>query len=271
MPRLPRRFARWLAAIVAALAALGGYAAVDGPNPLDALLAASGFSEATDTRSPEQANNGIAQLGEADLSWSANDYPDYYRVLGTAQDVDEGANPGIAYGDLDALGRATWAGGWITGEMRAAVRAQDRNGAPDPADPVGWPRINPEVSIEGIDGRRTYHGRLWNRSHLVAWSLGGSMEAANIVPGTRTQNIGDNVSPGGMGYAEDLARTWLDQNPQGMLWYAATPIYQGDETIPRAVVVDIRTDDGSIDERVLVYNTANGWDIDYATGDVQAA
>lgn len=60
MPRLPRRFARWLAAIVAALAALGGYATVDGPNPLDALLAASGFSEATDTRSPEQANNGIA-------------------------------------------------------------------------------------------------------------------------------------------------------------------------------------------------------------------
>lgn len=36
------------------------------------------------------------------------------------------------------------------------------------------------------------------------------------------------------------------------------------------MVVDIRTDDGSIDERVLVYNTANGWDIDYATGDVQA-
>ena len=49
MPRLPRRFARWIAAMVAVLAALSGYAAVDGPSPLGALLAASGFSETTDT------------------------------------------------------------------------------------------------------------------------------------------------------------------------------------------------------------------------------
>lgn len=260
MPRTPRRIGRWFAAVVAAITLMGGYA-VTGANPFDAPARTSG------TGTAHVAAN--VQLTDADLAWSGADYPDYYRVLGAAQDVDDEARAGIRYSDLDRYGRATGAGGWITGAMRAEARGRDRDDAPDPADPAGWPQRNPEATIPGTDGRRTYHGRLWNRSHLIAWSLGGSMDAENIVPGTRTQNVGDNVRPGGMAYTEALARDWLDAHPNGMLWYAATPIYQGSELIPRAVVVDIQTDDGSISERVLVYNAANDWTIDYATGDAQ--
>lgn len=193
--------------------------------------------------------------------------PDYYAVDGPAQGVDLDAD-GIAYGDLDAHGRATGAGGVITGAMRAEARSRDRDRAPEMPDPAGWPRPNPRVEIKGTQGRRDYHGYLWNRSHLVAWSLGGDMGARNLVTGTRTQNVGDNTAshPGGMAYTETLARDWLDAHPDGRLYYRATPVYEGDESIPRTVTVDVKSDDGTIDAHVTVYNAANGFMIDYATG-----
>lgn len=265
MPRIPRRIGRWLATVIAALALMGGYA-VSGANPFDTLLPGTNTPGTSTDGAPAYSVPADGLPSTEDLVWSASNYPDYYRVLGAAQNVDDTADAGIRYGNLDRYGRATGAGGWITSAMRAEARGRDRDNASDPADPAGWPQRNPKVSIPGTNGRRTYHGRLWNRSHLVAWSLGGSMDAENIVPGTRTQNVGDNVHPGGMAYTEELARTWLDEHPNGKLWYAATPIYQGSEPIPRAVVVDIQTDDKSINKRVLVYNAANGWTINYATG-----
>lgn len=218
----------------------------------------------------EDVNNTIGDGSTVDQliqNFTVEQYPDYYTVLGTATSGDENAADSITYGDLDSLGRATGACGWITGEMRSERAAMDRDDAPDMEDPAGWPDHNEKVEIKGVNGRRDYHGYLWNRSHLLAWSLGGDMDAHNLVAGTRTQNVGDNATPGGMAYPETLARDWLDQNPDGRLWYAAVPLYYGDELIPRAVIVDIKTDDSSIDEKILVFNNANGFTIDYTTGE----
>lgn len=209
-------------------------------------------------------------------TWDQAQSPNYYRVVGPAV---VGASPDagtIVYGELDALGRATGAVGMLTFDSMQAGRAREREDVSD-LEPSGWGH-NAEVDIAMPDGS-IYHGLLFNRSHLIAKSLGGDEDLRNLVTGTRTQNVGANVggSEGGMAYAEGLARSWLEAHPAGTLYYAATPLYQGDELVARSIMVDLRSDDGTLDQRVEVYNTARGFDIDYATGafivteDAQAA
>ena len=78
----------------------------------------------------------------------------------------------------------------------------------DMLDPAGWDD-NEKVSIELVGGR-VYHGYLFNRSHLLAKSLGSTETLANLITATRTQNVGSNnaggTGMGGMAYTEQLAR-----------------------------------------------------------------
>lgn len=134
-----------------------------------------------------------------------------------------------------------------------------------PGDITGWPDDNPRVGID-LGGGDAYHGYLFNRSHLIAKSLGGADAPENMVTGTCTKNVGRNQPSGGMAYAETLARDWIDRNPDGTVLYMATPVYTGDELLPRTVTVDIRTSDGTIDAHVIVFDTENGYNIDYAHG-----
>ncbi|QKU19810.1 endonuclease, partial (plasmid) [Staphylococcus cohnii] len=56
-----------------------------------------------------------------------------------------------------------------------------------------------------LDG---YRGYIYNKSHSLAWSLGGDMETHNLTLGTRSQNVGTNKDSngGGMGYSETQVR-----------------------------------------------------------------
>jgi DNA-entry nuclease len=130
--------------------------------------------------------------------------------------------------------------------------------------PSGWGH-NEKVDIDLPDGS-TYHGYLFNRSHLIAKSLGGSEVVENLITGTRTQNVGANDGRGGMAYPETLARNWLRDNTEGSVWYSATPVYEEDELVPRSVIVDLRSSDGSLDLELEVYNAAQGYRIDYSDG-----
>lgn len=197
-------------------------------------------------------------------TWDAGDYPDYYRVLGPAVVTDEPAPGEARYDGLDALGRAGTVTATVTYEMMEAGSAREREDISD-IRPAGWGH-NEEVDIPMPDGT-SYHGYLYNRSHLLAKSLGGVDAAENLVTGTRTQNVGDNKGQdGGMAYAEGLARTWLRENPDGTVYYRAEPVYVGSELLPRSVLVDVRSSDGALDLEVEVFNAAAGYDIDYASG-----
>lgn len=198
--------------------------------------------------------------------WDPGESPDYYRVVGTAV-VDVELEPGEArYEGLDALGRTGRAVALVTPEMAEAGSGREREDISD-IHPAGWGH-NREVDITNPDGS-AYHGHLFNRSHLLAKSLGGDDADYNLVTGTRTQNVGDNTGQnGGMAYAEGLARDWLRHN-DGTVYYSATPVYEGDELLPRSVIVDVRSSDGDLD--LEVYNAVAGYDIDYATGRFSAA
>ena len=46
--------------------------------------------------------------------------------------------------------------------------------------------------------------------------------------------------------------------------HAAHALYVGDELIPRAVEVDMLSSDNALNEHVIVYNAAKGFEIDYS-------
>jgi DNA-entry nuclease len=202
-----------------------------------------------------------------ELVWDEATAPNYVTTTGPAslEEVTLSLEGGDYETHSDELGRPSMVSANVTPEMTEAGSRRKRDELPDP---LGWPK-NAEVDIQMADG--TYHGWLFNRSHLLAKSLGGPDTADNLVTGTRCQNVGNNDGSGGMGLPETTARDWLRNNPQGSLYYEVEPHYVGSEPIPRTVSVDLRTSDGSVDAHYVTYNCAKGFAIDYATGAWQAA
>ncbi len=207
-------------------------------------------------------------------------YSDYVIIQGNAdiesdltQDLtyknftsEELTNGAIHYEGLDTLGRTQTVAGVITYKMREEGTERERADMPDPA---GWSyngkSNNSKVTIDLLNGK-TYNGYLYNRSHLIAKSLGGVETESNLITGTRTQNVGKNDGNGGMAYTEEKARNYLDTHTDQVVYYKATPVYVKGELIPRSVFVDIKTPDCTLNEHVEVLNATYGFTIDYKTG-----
>lgn len=211
--------------------------------------------------------NGTSQDIPAPSEWDWKAAPDYYAVQGPAHDVFELDEPGVDYGEPDNLGRATYAEGLVDAAMMREGTSRPR-GDMSATNPTGWGN-NERVDIN-LGEKGWYHGFFWNRSHLLAKSLGGDDQTHNLICGTRTQNVGANDGEGGMAYGETLCREWLDEHPDGQVSYRATASYVGWEQVPRSVFVDMRSSDGSIDQHVEVYNAARGYSIDYGDGTFEA-
>lgn len=200
----------------------------------------------------------------------SSDLPtEYVRIIGPAH-IEVRLEPGnIEYASLDALGRAGEARACVTWDMSEQGREREREDMQN-LEPSGWGH-NGKSHILLEDGS-FYNGYFWNRSHLVAKSLGGDDIIENLVCGTRMQNVGSNKGEGhvgGMAYCETKARHWLDEHRDGFVYYVARPVYEGSELVCRSVVVNMRSSDGELDEEVEVYNAARGYRINYATGEFE--
>lgn len=261
-PRTRRIIRRTIATVLLAAAAGGSMSAHQA-----GIIQIPGLTQAaasTDTKAAEVETPG----------------GDYLRPRGAAQVLYTPQQPGHAeYCEPDQHGRAVCAYAELTSTQRETAKSGGRQTIT--VDPSGWPAHNhtaiiPALPLSVVDGSKDYRGWFWNRSHLLADSLGGDPTAVNLVTGTRTQNVGSTQtsgeSSGGMAYTERIAREYLDTGSGDTcpLYYAATPQYVGAELIPRTVIVDMRSCDASINERVEVSNTANGWDINYQTGEATA-
>lgn len=217
-------------------------------------------------------NNAIHTLENDGFDdWNESTAPNYAMEIGRAS-VDHDTNAGtINYGGLDNLGRTTWAAGRITYQMVADSAGWREKFGADADEITGWKNPttgksnNGKVTVELYNGK-TYTGYFYNRSHLVADSLGGAPKRENLVTGTRMQNVGANDGKGGMAYTETIARDYLKNNPNQTLYYSATPVYYQNEIVPRVIIVDMKSSDGSIDMEVEVFNSQKGYTIDYTTG-----
>ena len=220
-------------------------------------------------------------------SWDAESAPNFYRLVDGETTIDMSVKAGdITYSALDSLGRTGRAVGNITYPMVEESAGWRAGFAPDVDRTLaGWGH-NGKVTIDLPTGG-TYSGYFWNRSHLIADSLGGyhheygpdgsldknrsRSETVNLVTGTRMQNVGSNNAGGsgygGMAYFENLATSYLKEHQSCSIWYSVEPVYSGNELVPRANVVKMVSCDGGINVTGIVYNVAPGYSIDYATGE----
>lgn len=211
-----------------------------------------------------------AGIDGIDTAWDEEAAPDMWKLVGTAQ-IDSACasalDMGGGYVAADESGYVAKCALRVTSDTIAYGKREraDISGA----DVRGWPKTNQKASVTFASGK-TYNGYFWNRSHLVAHMLGGEDTDYNLVCGTRAQNVGDNAGDGGMQHCEWRAYDYVSEHEGVYVDYIATPIYQTGESIPRAVVVDMKSSDGGLDERVVVYNVMPGYDIDYATGEFTA-
>jgi DNA-entry nuclease len=233
----------------------------------------SSASPSTSPSSNGSPSTSSSSSSDADLlkSWSSSLAPNYYKVTGKAQLPAQTVDAGqIYYQGLDNLGRT----GNVYGNIDYSMFEQSAGWrAPFDKDVdgiTGWyanGKTNNGKAGIVLDNGKTYNGYFYNRSHLIADSLGGASSRKNIITGTRMQNVGDNsANPGGMAYTETESRNLLKSNHDATILYYVKPIYFGNELVARGTTIDIRSSDGSIDQHVVVWNYANGYTIDYNTG-----
>ena len=196
-------------------------------------------------------------------TWKEKVAPNYVVTIGKAKVSNKPKKGKIKYAKLDKYGRTGRAVGNITYKM-VKDSAGWREEFADDSDPSGW-GDNKIVKIKLYNGKY-YKGYFWNRSHLIADSLGGKAIKRNLITGTRMQNVGANDGTGGMAYTERKVVDYLYKHHKVSVYYSATPVYKGKELIPRSVIVDIKSSDKKLNERVIVYNAAKGYKINYKKG-----
>lgn len=213
-----------------------------------------------------QSTQRSSQSSQNDVNFDEEKYPDFYRIEGKAN-IEKNLKPGeIIYTKFDEKGRTLGVYANLT-NTNFQYGQRERKPIND-IKPSGWLK-NKEVTLRFID-RTTYHGWFYNRSHLLAHSLGGDDANYNLITGTRPQNVGKNNGEGGMQYTERKAYIYLENHKDGQVYYSAVPNYIENELVPRTVTINIKSNDGSIDQCVIVYNVAPGYAIDYATGNFTA-
>lgn len=105
-------------------------------------------------------------------------------------------------------------------------------------NPPGWHNYNFYFKKENGEIARAW---LMSRGHLVGYQFSGlNDEARNLVPETNWLNAGnyngtDDTNSASMLYYENRLDSWLANHPNYYLDYQVTPLYKGDELIPRQI------------------------------------
>lgn len=192
-------------------------------------------------------------------------FPDMYEVLGKAE-IDESKFSTTYSYSHDDLDRTTTAYGLVN--YKAVMDSKGWRADFEPnSEPSGWYKgkesNNKKVSVKLPTGK-IYNGYFYNRSHLIADSLGGRSYKYNVITGTRQQNVGNNGN-GGMQYIEKKVVDYVEKTKNNV-YYSVEPYYEGNELVPRYVIVNAKSDDGVINEKVKVFNNASGYEINYSDG-----
>ena len=203
--------------------------------------------------------------------------PDMYQILGEAEIDKSKFSTKYSY-SYDELDRTTTAYGLINYDAIMESKGW-RADFETNSEPTGWWKLdsNGQIVMKGnkkvsnnkkvkisLPNGKIYNGHFYNRSHLIADSLGGRSYKYNVITGTRQQNVGNNGG-GGMQYIEKKVKDYVEQTKNNV-YYEVTPVYNGNELVPRYVIVNAKSDDGVINEKVKVFNNASGYEINYADG-----
>jgi len=133
----------------------------------------------------------------------------------------------------DSLGRAVDAHIQLKNDQEPKLKrvALDYN-------PVGWHNYNFYYQTTGGGTAKAW---LMSRGHLVGYQFSGlNNEGRNLVPETAWFNSGnysgmDDSNNQSMLYYENRLDSWLANHPNYYLDYQVTPLYKGNELLPRQI------------------------------------
>lgn len=256
-------------------------------NKVDSLV--SSISEITKSSTPE-IKNSKSDLNLIDSDTNSENYAYINNNQTNLNHEDESMldHKGndkfwAKYSDLDKHGRSGEVTALITNEavQKHSSKAQKRPSFDYDIHVAGeykdgkynaskqtWEGSKSNNQILQLDG---YRGYIYNKSHSLAWSLGGDMETHNLTLGTRAQNVGTNKDPdgGGMGYPETQVRNAIYNRPETKVFYQVTPVYKNKELVPRGTHVraySINDKGKTINLNVWISNKQKGVHIDYSNG-----
>ncbi len=155
------------------------------------------------------------------------------------------------YGDLDKLGRVTYALANVGTELEPKEDEERKDISS--VKPTGWVQKKYPIVIED-----TY---LYNRCHLIGWQLTGeNANKKNLMTGTRYMNLNMLVY-------ENRIAAYVGYTDYHVL-YKVTPVFVGDNLLAHGVILEARSvENDDINFLVYIYNVQPNIEIDYATGE----
>ncbi len=165
------------------------------------------------------------------------------------------------YSPLDSLGRC----GVAVASLGVDLLPTEERGDISSVKPTGWHSTSSDTTIADI----VPGGSLYNRSHLIAFSLAGeNANTQNLITGTQSFNqvymqIFENL-------VLDVMNEYRDAGQDYHVMYRVTPVFEGNNLVATGVIMEgWSVEDGGADICfcVFVYNQQPGITIDLATGD----
>ena len=199
-------------------------------------------TEASKTTAGSTDANTLANLdytGQQEITVNNNDPAFSKNDLSTAKGA------WATYSDLDSLNRVTDANALLNRSLMPSAKRE-----PLTWNPTGW------------HNKRTAHGWLYNRSHLIGYQLTGeNNNPKNLMTGTQTLN-----SPLMLAHEMDIAY-YLKQSNNHYVRYEVKPIFRGNELVARGVQMRAQSiGDNTIHFNVYIFNVEPGYTINYADG-----
>ena len=199
-------------------------------------------TEASKTTAGSTDANTLANLdytGQQEITVNNNDPAFSKNDLSTAKGA------WAAYSDLDSLNRVTDANALLNRSLMPSAKRE-----PLTWNPTGW------------HNKKTAHGWLYNRSHLIGYQLTGeNNNPKNLMTGTQTLN-----SPLMLAHEMDIAY-YLKQSNDHYVRYEVKPIFRGNELVARGVQMRAQSiGDNTIHFNVYIFNVEPGYTINYADG-----
>lgn len=154
------------------------------------------------------------------------------------------------YSELDNLGRTGVAYGLFSNDMMPT----EERGNISNIYPSGWNQAEYDIVDQNW---------LYNRCHLIAFSVGGNDDERNLITGTRYMNIE------GMWAIEETVYYAIKENPNLHVLYRVTPMYEGNNLVASGVLMEAYSIEDNVQTvcfNVFCYNVQPGININYATG-----
>lgn len=200
-------------------------------------------------QSIEQQQNASAELPQSETTLSEDGHyyineakPDFGELANTTESFEY-------YSPLDAQGRCGVA---IACLGRDLMPTEERQSISQ-VKPTGWQ----SVRYDFIDG-----GSLYNRSHLIAFSLAGeNANERNLITGTRQLNMT-------MADFEIDIANYIRSTGNHVL-YRVTPVFEDGELVAQGVQLEalsVEDDGAGICLNIFIPNVQEGVEIDYSSG-----